>query len=261
MACGLPVVVTAGGPTDEFVPDAAGWRIRAERKPLAIDAIAGLPLAAEGWMLEPDVAHLRALLAAVAETDAGALAARGAAAVEAARVLSWDAVAAAYAARLHAVAARPPRQHRAPALDPILDEDGPRVLALPAWRAESDQLGALLAAWALAAPAGTPGTLILVADAARDGEPEAIEARILSAAAAVGADLEHCADIAVRFLHDRPGGDAALHAGADAFVPLHRASAGHVRMARAVGTPVLTPDAEALRAFLAAARGATLATA
>ena len=27
MASGLPVVVTAGGPTDEFCPDAAGWRI------------------------------------------------------------------------------------------------------------------------------------------------------------------------------------------------------------------------------------------
>jgi glycosyltransferase involved in cell wall biosynthesis/GT2 family glycosyltransferase len=259
MACGLPVLVTAGGPTDEFVPDAAGWRIRAVRKPLAVDAIAGLPLAAEGWMLEPDVAHLRELLAAVAGTDAAALAARGAAAVEAAQRLSWDAVAAAYAERLHVVAARPPRHHRAPELDPILDEDGPRVLALPAWRGEGDRLGALLAAWAQAAPAGTPGTLILVADAARDGAPEAIEARILAAAAAVGADLEHCADIAVRFLHDRPGGDAALHADADAFVPLHAASAGHIRLAHAAGTPVLEPDAATLRGFLTT-RGAALTT-
>ncbi len=28
MACGLPVIVTAGGPTDEFCPPEAGWRIR-----------------------------------------------------------------------------------------------------------------------------------------------------------------------------------------------------------------------------------------
>ena len=32
MACGLPVIVTAGGPTDEFCPPQAGWRIRAQRR-------------------------------------------------------------------------------------------------------------------------------------------------------------------------------------------------------------------------------------
>ena len=31
MACGLPVIVTAGGPTDEFCPPDAGWRIRSRR--------------------------------------------------------------------------------------------------------------------------------------------------------------------------------------------------------------------------------------
>ncbi|WP_272475298.1 glycosyltransferase [Baekduia alba] len=261
MACGLPVLVTAGGPTDEFVPDDAGWKLRATRKPLAVDAIAGLPLAAEGWMLEPDVAHLRALLAEVAGAGTAALAARGAAAARAAQRLSWDAVSAAYAERLHAVAARPPRTHRAPELAPILDEAGPRVLALPAWRADADDLPALLAAWAQAAPPGAPGTLILVADAERDGAPEAVEARILTAAAQAGVDLERCADIAVRFLYDQPGGDAALHADADAFVPLHAASAGHARMARAAGNAVLAPDAGALRGFLAGAGAPALSAA
>src|SRR5262249_8574156 len=31
MACGLPVVVTGGGPTDEFCPPGAGWRIASSR--------------------------------------------------------------------------------------------------------------------------------------------------------------------------------------------------------------------------------------
>ncbi|HWH92963.1 MAG TPA: glycosyltransferase [Baekduia sp.] len=253
MACGLPVVVTAGGPTDEFVPDAAGWRIRSSRKPLAADAIPGLPLGGEGWMLEPDAVHLGELFMELAAASPDALAGRGAAGAQAARMLSWEAVAAQYAARLHAVAARPPRTHCPRTLAPVLDEPGPRILALPAWRGEGDALPALLTAWASAAPAGSPGTLILAADPERDGAAEAIEARILGAAAEAGIDLDACADIAVRFLHDQPGADAALHAAADAFVPLHAASAGHTRMARAAGTPVLTPDAEALATFLASA--------
>ena len=34
MACGLPVIDTAGGPTDEFCPPDAGWRIRSRRQAL-----------------------------------------------------------------------------------------------------------------------------------------------------------------------------------------------------------------------------------
>jgi hypothetical protein len=150
------------------------------------------------------------------------------------------------------VSARPPRAHRAPALDLRLDEARPRLLALPAWRGEDELLPRLLAAWAAAAPAGSPGTLVLVADPARDGEPAAIEQRILAAAATAGADLDACADIAVRFLHDQPGREAALHAAVDGFVALHRASTGHERHARAAGNAVVTPEASAVRAFLAA---------
>jgi glycosyltransferase involved in cell wall biosynthesis/GT2 family glycosyltransferase len=245
MACGLPVVVTAGGPTDEFVPAEAGWSIEATKKPLPADAIAGLPLVADGWMLEPDLDHFRDLLLEVAATD---LTARGTAAAAAAHAYSWDAVSASYAQHLHAVAARAPRTHRTPELDPVLTEDGPRILALPAWQSDTDNLPALLCAWSEAA---SHGTLILVADADRDGTPEQIESRILTAAAEVGADLEHCADIAVRFLHDQPGLDLALLRDADAFIPLHPASAGPLRHAATTGTPVLEPTPAALRAFLA----------
>jgi hypothetical protein len=38
----------------------------------------------------------------------------------------------------------------------------------------------------------------------------------------------------------------------DGFVALHRASTGHERHARAAGNAVVTPEASAVRAFLAA---------
>jgi glycosyltransferase involved in cell wall biosynthesis len=259
MACGLPVVVTGGGPTDEFVPDAACWRIRSSRAALAPDALKGFPLAGPGWMLEPDAAHLEELLLAVDGLGAGEWRARGAAAAQAAQAYSWEAVAEAYGQRLRVVAARAPRSHHAPETDLGLDESRPRVLAIPAWRSDADDLPALLAAWARAAPAGTPGTLILVADPARDGTAEQIEARILAAAASAGADLDACADIAVRFPHDQPGRDLALHTATDAFVPLHRASCGHTRLATSTGSAILTPDAASLSTFLAAARPAVAA--
>src|SRR5262249_29451367 len=43
MACGLPVVVTAGGPTDEFVPQAACRRIPARVRFFDREAVGELP--------------------------------------------------------------------------------------------------------------------------------------------------------------------------------------------------------------------------
>ncbi len=39
MACGLPVIATAGGPTDEFCPPDAGWRIESRRATFADDRV------------------------------------------------------------------------------------------------------------------------------------------------------------------------------------------------------------------------------
>ena len=59
------------------------------------------------WMLEPDAAHLVALMReAVADPDERAR--RGAVAAAAARALSWDAVADGYRERIVALAAKPP---------------------------------------------------------------------------------------------------------------------------------------------------------
>ncbi len=57
MACGLPVIVTAGGATDDFVRDDFAWRIPAERRAFGRE-VSGMKLAGPGWWLEPDLAAL-----------------------------------------------------------------------------------------------------------------------------------------------------------------------------------------------------------
>ncbi len=252
MACGLPTVVTVGGPTDEFCPADAGWRIPSTKALLPGRRVGDLPVAGEAWMLEPDRDALVALLREVADASEEERARRGAAARAAAATLGWEAVAARYAERIGALSSRPPRIAQLPAVDlDLAAATRPRLLAVPAYRGR-DELAALLGSWAAAAPAGTAGTLILVADPARDGTPEQIEAHIVVAATTAGVDLDHCADIEVRFLHATPGRDAALHAATDGFVALHGASAGHVRLAEAAGNAIVTPDTESLVSFLAA---------
>ncbi|MGH2836433.1 MAG: glycosyltransferase, partial [Solirubrobacteraceae bacterium] len=62
MASGLPVIVTAGGPTDEFCPPEAGWRIRSERQDLPPEDLDDFIPHGQAWMLEPDAGHLVELL-------------------------------------------------------------------------------------------------------------------------------------------------------------------------------------------------------
>ena len=53
MACGLPVIATAGGAADDFLDETVAYRIRSERRELR-DAQRGEALAAPGWWLEPN---------------------------------------------------------------------------------------------------------------------------------------------------------------------------------------------------------------
>jgi glycosyltransferase involved in cell wall biosynthesis len=61
MACGTPPIVTRGGATDDFVTDATGYRMDAQRVPIAPSA-SGEELARPGWVLEVDQATLRRTL-------------------------------------------------------------------------------------------------------------------------------------------------------------------------------------------------------
>ncbi|HEY1727567.1 MAG TPA: methyltransferase domain-containing protein [Candidatus Baltobacteraceae bacterium] len=53
MACGLPVIVTAGGAADDFLDDSTAYRIPARRRSIG-DRVYDVKLCAEGWLLEPD---------------------------------------------------------------------------------------------------------------------------------------------------------------------------------------------------------------
>jgi glycosyltransferase involved in cell wall biosynthesis len=226
MASGLSVIHTGGGPTDEFCPPQAGWRLRAKRRAMPGGRVDHLETIGDPWMLEPDPAHLAELLRAAADADDRA--ARGAIGRSAALHFGWERIAGLYADRARGLAARAPR---VAASDRVLD-GAPSVLATPAWRA-ADELPALLDAWKRA-PAGA--CLYLLADPATDGTPAELEARVMAAAA--GIDLDACADVTILREHAVPGRDTALHAAADLYVPLHGACAGHVRLA---GEGVVAP--------------------
>ncbi|HEX2084847.1 MAG TPA: glycosyltransferase [Solirubrobacteraceae bacterium] len=253
MACGLPVVTTAGGPTDEFCPPEAGWRIRSSRRVIPGGRIDHLVTAGDPWMLEPDAAHLAELLRAVA-ADPAERGRRGRAAAEAARALSWDAVAAGYRERIDTLLTRPPRNAapRAAALE-LEGEATVRVLATPAWRGEH-RLGELLTAWAQAAPVGADACLHLLGDSRVDGTPDELAEAVMDAAAAAGVDLDEVADIDLLVRPLEAGDDdRLLHAAVHAYVPLHDACDGQVRHARAAGNAVVALDALAVWPMLARA--------
>jgi glycosyltransferase involved in cell wall biosynthesis len=252
MACGLPVIVTAGGPTDEFVPADAGWRISAERVSFPEDRIDTMETRGRPWLLEPDRGELVALLREADAADDGELEARGRAGRAAAVAsYSWDTVAGLYEERITALAARRPRSASAGVHEPfpLEEEVSVRVLATPAWRG-TDRLGELLAQWVDATTRETSACLYLLADPGVDGEPEDLEAHILSAAESAGVDIDGGADINVLMEPAVPERDLRLHRAVDAYVALHEACSGHERLAREAGNVVLELSSGELAARL-----------
>jgi hypothetical protein len=87
MACGVPVIVTAGGATDDFVDESVGWRVAATRR----NCPPGTPVPTVGtaWLLEPDIDVLAAAMRFVYEHPEEA-ARRGAAGARRASAWTWD---------------------------------------------------------------------------------------------------------------------------------------------------------------------------
>ncbi len=85
-ACGVPVICTAGGPTDDFTEPSFAWRIRSQLSGLR------LPRGQIGEWLKPDEEHLTELMrqAARGRERAREIGAVGAAHV--ARHYTWDRV-------------------------------------------------------------------------------------------------------------------------------------------------------------------------
>jgi len=65
MACGLPIVVTGGGATDDFVDETVGYRLGSTRRVFGNREISGLRCAGDLWMLEPDCSQLAETLSHV----------------------------------------------------------------------------------------------------------------------------------------------------------------------------------------------------
>jgi glycosyltransferase involved in cell wall biosynthesis len=253
MACGLPSIVTAGGPTDEFCPPTACWRIRSHRAQFPADRVDSLDTVGRPWVLEPDRDHLVELLreAAASQSERDS---RAEAAIAAAGALSWDAVAERYGARLDRLARRQPLSAGPAEVEPypLSDAGGLRLLATPAWRG-ADRLGELLAQWCTPQARASDASLILLADPNIDGTPGELEERVRAAAAASGCELDSAGDINLLMEPLGELRDARLHAAVDGYVMLHRGAPGHERLALAAGNTLLEPDGAPLAALLGAA--------
>jgi glycosyltransferase involved in cell wall biosynthesis len=231
LACGVPPIVTAGGPTDDFVSDACGWRIAAT--PVAVPpaqfAGDGLTLARPGFVLEPSVDALAAALRSAA--DPAERAARAARTREHAERFGWADAAAAAADRLAALAGAEPVRTLAAAAVP-----GRRsfVFLVEADWQSPETWEPAIAAYLEAFTAADDVTLVV------PGGPDALE-RLEAALERSGIGPDAAPDLA---LADTDGLDPrSLQLGADAVIHSAGAAPARARL-------VLPPAAAALRAVV-----------
>jgi len=233
LACGRPVVVTAGGSTDDFVTDDCAWRIPARRVPLPSGAIPSeLELAGEGFVLESDVPALVEVLREAA--DPTQRAERAAHARAHAERFGWARAGEIARARIDALQGRTPIRTVAPAA--VAKRRRFLFAAVPDWeRRESWALP--LGAYAEAFGPEDDTTLLL--PAADEAEAAALVTAELLAG---GHDLASLADVA---LGAGSVGPVELELAADAVIAADGRGASRARV-------VCPPDPVALRALVAA---------
>ena len=105
MACGLPVIVTAGGAADDFATEEFAYRIPARRQSIG-NKVGDLVLAGEGWLLEPDPEALSNQMKFVAAHPAEARLLGERASFNVRNQWTWAAAAAVAEARLQTLASR-----------------------------------------------------------------------------------------------------------------------------------------------------------
>ncbi|MBA3238582.1 MAG: FkbM family methyltransferase [Parachlamydiaceae bacterium] len=100
MACGIPVLVTEGGATDDFVNNEVGWFIPAQVKTIG-NMLGDIKLIKDGWLLEPDTEALSAQMRWLAKNPKS-VHAKGIAACKHAHLnWTWEKAAQVAANRLH----------------------------------------------------------------------------------------------------------------------------------------------------------------
>jgi glycosyltransferase involved in cell wall biosynthesis len=230
LACGLPAIVTAGGPTDDFTSDVCAWRVPSRRIPLPAGALPEkLAPAGGGFLLEPDVESLVTALRTAADPDARA--AKAAWARAHAERYSWREAATRAAERLRALDGRTPIRRIAPA---ALAERRRLLLAVAADWATPDTWAPAVRAYGAAFAADADVTLVLPG---AESTAELVEREL----AAAGLDPEALADIVLADSTDLL--PEALELAADAFI-----AAADARPLRA--RRVVAPEPAALRSLL-----------
>ena len=207
MACGVPAVHTALGPSREFCGEDAGWAVQAER--FEFENKDSGPMPAPAFMHQVDVDALARTLREVA-ADPAERARRGAAAAAAAQGYGWDAAAEAAERALARLEAEklPLARHIAPA---ALETRREAVLLAPESWGDVASWSDALAAWAGTVDQSCDATLVLAVPA---GEAEAVAASALGRLAELGFAEALLPDL---LLHPMgPGELASLVAGCDA---------------------------------------------
>lgn len=255
MACGVPVIHTAAGPTGEFCPPDAGWPLRSRRTQFEARTYAG-PTAGPACALEVDPGELAATLRSAAAADSEERAQRGAHARRAAERMSWAHAAEIADRRLIELArSAPPRWARA-VVPPQLDTRGTAVLYAPDW-AHPQTWQPVLRAWAAALSDADDATLVLVAP---EGERDALAPAAVAALQASGRAADALPDV----LLDDPAADRldGLVARCDAVLldaTAHPAAPGAADAAHELLTRralrTLAAEPPALDAFAAQLRG------
>jgi glycosyltransferase involved in cell wall biosynthesis len=108
MACGLPVIITAGGSTDDFCPPDYTCHIPSTRedfRPSDLQLASGA-----GWLLEPDLDALTALLREVYENKTEAKERAMAFSAQIREAYDWRKIAEQVTARIEKIAGRPVRR-------------------------------------------------------------------------------------------------------------------------------------------------------
>jgi glycosyltransferase involved in cell wall biosynthesis len=111
MACKVPVIVTAGGATDDFCTAETGYLVQSRRKSFVskdIDFVGG-----SGWVLEPDALSLGELMRQVYEHPAEANEKAALALVRVRTDYTWEKVATQVLDRIRSILSRPVRRVQA----------------------------------------------------------------------------------------------------------------------------------------------------
>jgi glycosyltransferase involved in cell wall biosynthesis len=232
LACGVPAIVTDGGPTDDFARANCSWRVDSHPIPLPEGALPEeLRPTGGGSLLEVDLDALAAAFRSA--TDPAARAVKAAHAREAAERFSWTAAGVAARTRLEALRDATPIRSVRPALVP----DAKRMLiAAHADWSDDATWGPALSAYAAAFAPDDDTTFVL---AASDGD--AAFAQVSAFLHAAGIDADSVADVVLADPAELT--PAALELAADVFVH----AAGH---APARARHVVPADSTVLRSLL-----------